>query len=196
MKKFAILLQLIAFTYCNGQNLNLVPVDSSNFMIIADTLYDCYKFLPDDISKGYELEKKKYCPCTLVDSFGVVSFNSSSFFIKYNKCMYIYRSDSDYYARVGMMTINKDDYGKSIWHYSIKKMNKKTALEVISLIRIEILKADIPKYSSVIIANDGVAYTFGDIVNKSFATTPVTGYSDSIIKLIHLSDKLIRKMIN
>jgi hypothetical protein len=191
MRSLIIIVFLTSITLCRGQSLNLVPVDSANFEIIADTLFDQYSFMPDSIR--FEPEIEKFCPCSIDSLKGLVSYKSSTFFLESNKCLFIYKIDSDYFIRVGQMTNKKGKQGKYIWEFSIKSIKFKEVDQYISLTISEIAKAKIPRFESMLIVNDGISYTFGDIEQNLFATTPTTNWSDSVQKLINLSERLIRK---
>ena len=192
MKKLTTIVLFLALTlFCNGQSLNLVPVDSSNFEIIADTLFDKYTFIPDSIKFNPEL--LKICPCAVNSLNGLVQYKSSSFFIKSNKCLFLYKIDSEYYIRVGQMTNIKDESEKYIWKFSTNRMKKEIAEQYISMTKKEIDKAEIPRFNTYVIVNDGVSHTFGDLEKRKFATTPITFFSDDVIELIRFSEKLIKK---
>lgn len=191
MRILIVIIFLASISFCNGQGLNLVKVDSANFEIIADTLFDKYSIMPDSIS--FDPKVEKFCPCNIDSLNGLISYKSSTVFIKNNKCLFIYKIDSDYYIRSGQMTDKKDKQGKYIWEFSIKKIKNNVVVPYISLTKREIAKAEIPRFETIHIVNDGINYTFGDIEQNLFATTPTTNWSNSIEKLIKLSESLIRK---
>lgn len=189
--RILIIIFFSSISFCRGQNLNLVPVDSANFEIIADTLIDKYSFMSD--SMRFDPAIEKFCPCNIDSINGIVSFKSSSVFIKSNKCLFIYKIDSEYFIRVGQMTNKKNKRVKYIWEFSVKRIKEKGVDQYISLIKREIAKAEIPKFKSMIILNDGINYTFGNIEQNIFASASTTNWSNSVQKLIYLSERLIRK---
>ncbi len=91
------------------------------------------------------------------------------------------------------MTNKKDKRGKYIWEFSIKRIKDKEVDQYSSLTKSEIAKAKIPRFESMLIVNDGISYTFGDIEQNLFASSPTTNWTDSIERLIKLSERLIRK---
>ena len=198
MRNFiAITIILTSAFFCKGQSLNLVPVDSANFAIIADSLVDGYSIIPSPIlpdSIKFNPEIIKICPCVIDSLNGLISYKSSSIFIKSNKCLFLYKTGLEYYIRVGQMTNVKNEYGKFIWKFSTNKMRKETADKYITITENEISKAEVPRYEGFVSVCDGVSYTFGDLTKSEFATTPIPYYySDSIIELIELSNKLIKR---
>lgn len=193
MRNFITLIIVLTCTFlCKGQSLNLVPIDSADFEIIADSLYDYNSILPDSLKKDYH-ESYKICPCRIDSINGLVSYKSSCFLIKNNKCLFLYKTDSMYFVRVGQMTNVKDDSGKYIWKLSTNKIKREIAEPYITLTKNEIDKAEVPRFKQIMIVYDGCGYTFGNLEKSLYATTPITFYSDSVIKLIELSEKIIRK---
>jgi len=180
--------------FCKGQDLNLVPTDSATFEIIADSLVDRRSFLPDSIK--FNPVVYKACPCVMESLENVaelVSFKRSSFKIESNKCLFISKSDSGYFIIVGQMTNLKDESEKYIWKFSSRKLKTKIAEQYISKTKDEIDKASVPRFQEMLIVHDVDSYTFGDQNKRVYATTPTANYSNSIVKLIKLSEKLIRK---
>ena len=173
-----------------GQSLNLVPVDSANFVLITDSLVDEYFILPDSIK--FNTETYKTCPCAIDSIKGLLSYKSTSFIINNNRCLFLYISDSVYYTQVGQLTNTKDEFGKLMWQFSIKKMKKEIAEQYIKKTTYEISKAEIPKLKEFVFTNDRVSHTFGDLKKNKYATTPITDLSNSIIELIRFSEKLIK----
>jgi hypothetical protein len=169
----------------------LVPADSANFEIIADTLYDSYSFVPDSII--FDSEIYKVCPCKIDSLNGMISYKTSSYLIKRNKCLFIYRSGSDFYINVGQMTKKRDEHGKCIWSFSTKRIKNELAEKYITMTNNEIDKAEIPRFTNHVIVMDGTNYTFGNIEQNEYATTPKTYFSDSVIELIKFSNRLIKK---
>jgi len=190
MRNFITIILTSSF-FCKGQSLNLVPVDSANFEIIADSLVDKYSILPDSIK--FSLEAYKICPCVINDVKGLISYKSSSFSIKNNKCLFLYKTDSEYFIRVGQMTNVKDKSGKYIFEFSAKKSKNEIAEQYINKTKKEIDNAEVPRFREFVTVTDGVNHTFGDIENRKYATTPITYFSDSVNELIRLSEKLIKK---
>jgi hypothetical protein len=193
MKYFLLIVIAFLSTFCFGQNLNLVPSDSSNFMIIADTLFDTHQFISDSSLIIYDKEINKTCPCIVENSNGIVTYKSGSFSIKNNRCLYLYESDSNYIIRVGQMTSNKDSEEKYRWYFKTNIIEEKVATKLINDIKDEIKKAKVPVFETLMIVHDAPSYTFGDLQNNSFATTPITGYSNSVKKLIKFSNQIISK---
>jgi hypothetical protein len=192
MRNFITITIILTSTFfCKGQSLNLVPVDPSNIEIIADTVFDKYSFVPDSIK--FNLENYKVCPCLIDSEHGLVSYKSSSFLIKRNECLFIYKVNFDFYINVGQMTKKRDEHGECIWRFSTERLKDKIAKEYISMIKNEINKAEIPRFKNHVIVMDGTDYTFGDIEQNEFATTPRTYFSDSVIELIKFSERLIKK---
>lgn len=192
MRNFiAITIILTSAFFCKAQSLNLVPVDSANLEIIADSLFDKYSIMPDSIKFNPEIDK--ICPCAIDSIIGLISYKSSSCYIKSNKCLFLYKTDSEYFIRVGQMTNVKDKSGKFIWKLSTNKMKKETAEQYIIMTKTEIDKAEVPRFREFVIVTDGVSHTFGDLEKSEFATTPSTFFSDSVVELIKYSEKLIRE---
>jgi hypothetical protein len=195
MRNFITITIILTSTFfCKGQSHNLVPVDSANFEIIADTVFDIYSFLPDSVKFSPEIYKA--CPCLIDSVHGLVSYISTSFLIKRNKCLFIYKVNSDFYINVGQMTKKRDEHGKYIWSFSTKRLKNEIAEEYISKTKNEISRAEIPRFKNHMIVMDGTDFTFGDIEQNEFATTPKTPkthFSDSVIELIKFSERLIKK---
>lgn len=188
---FTIALFLISGYLCKGQNLNLVPIDSASFEIVGDSLIDRSSALTD--STKFDPEAYKICPCMIEGKKGLVSYRSSSFFVKRNNCLFLYKADSEYFMRVGQVMNRKDASGRFIWKISSNKIKEELAEQYISKIKAEIDKARVPKFREFVIVNDGVSHTFGDLERSKYATTPVTYWSDSVQDLIRLSEKIIKK---
>jgi len=186
-----IILLVIATLRGIGQGVNLVPVDSANFEIISDSLFDRYSF----IDWKFDSETYKHCPCTIDTLDGIISYYSSSFSIKSNRCIFIYKSVNDYFVRVGQVTHKDEETGRFIWEFTTNRLEDKTAINYISIVKNEISKAEVPTYETLYIVHDGVSFTFGDIEKNIFATTPITDFSESLEKTIKLSQKIIRKNI-
>jgi len=174
-----------------GQGVNLVPVDSANFEYIGDSLTNRYSNLPDHLK--YDSDSYKLCPCVIDSLKGIISYHSSSYLIKRNQCLFFFEKEDEYFVRVGQMTMNKNNDGKYIWKFSTKPIKRKTANEYISLISNEISKAEIPRFNTLYIVMDGTSFTFGDLKQKKFATTPITNFNESVKKAIKYSRKIIRK---
>ena len=192
MRNFITIAIILTNTFfCKGQSLNLVPVDSANIEIIADTVFDKYSFIPDSLK--FSAENYKVCPCLIDSVNGLVSYKSSSFLIKRNKCLFIYKVNSNFYITVGQMTKNRDEHGKCIWSFSTKRLKNEIAEEYISKTKNEISKAEIPRFKNHVIVMDGTNFTFGDIEQNVFAATPKTYFSDSVIELIKFSERLIKR---
>lgn len=192
MRNFITITIILTSTFfCKGQSLNIVPIDSTNIEIIADTVFDKYSFVPDSLK--FSTENYKVCPCLIDSVNGLVSYKSSSFLIKRNKCLFIYKVNSDFYINVGQMTKKRDEHGRYIWSFSTKRLINEIAEDYISKTKNEISKAEIPRFKNHMIVMDGTDYTFGDIEQNEFATTPITYFSDSVIELIKFSERLIKK---
>lgn len=197
MKNLIILALLLTLTvFCKAQGHNLVPVDSANFERIADTLTNSEriaKTLPYSSLAHWKFntELLKTCPCSIDNTNGLILYKSSSFKTNSNKCLFLYQNDLNYYVRVGQATDIKDKSEKYIWKFKTEKIKEKTAEAYISMVKMEISKAEVPKYKDDIIVGDGVLYTFGDLEKNNFATTPKTDFSDSVKQLINTSEKLI-----
>ncbi len=188
-----ITLILTSALFCKGQSLNLVPIDSANFEIVADTLFDRYSAMQDSIKFNPELYK--ICPCAIDSVKGLISYRSSSVFRKYNRCLFLFKTDSDYYIRVGRVPDVKDKSLKYSYELSpIRKISNETAEKYIALTKKEIDKAEVPRFDNVLIVNDGASHTFGDLGRGLYATTPIYVYdsSDSVKELIEFSEKLIK----
>ncbi len=192
MRNFITITIILTSTFfCKGQSLNLVPIDSANIEIIADSVFDKYSFVPDSLKFSSEIYK--VCPCFIDSVNGLVSYKSSSFLIKRNKCLFIYKVDSDFYINVGQMTKKRDEHRKCIWSFSTKRLKNGIAVDYISRTKNEISKAEIPRFKNHVIVMDGTVYSFGDIEQNEFATTPRTNFSDSVNELIKFSQRLIKK---
>lgn len=187
----SIIIVFASVCFCQGQRFNLVPLDSVKFEVIADSLINKYDGFPDSIN--FNPDTYKSCQCSIDSVEGLISYKSSANFIKSNRCLFIYRSTSDYFIRVGQMTRVKDKFGLYKWVFSIKKLTKEVAEQYISKAKNEINIAEVSRFRELVIVNDSVSHTFGDIEKGQYATTPITNYSDSLKKLIKLSVKLIRK---
>jgi hypothetical protein len=140
----SIIIIFASVCFCKGQSLNLVPVDSAKFEIIADSLVDKYDGFPDSIK--FNPETYKSCPCSIDSGKGIISYKSSSNFIKTNKCSFIYRANSDYFIRGGQMTRVKDKFGVYKWVFSVEKLNKEVAEQYISKVKNEINKAEVSRF--------------------------------------------------
>lgn len=194
MRNFIIITILLTVTIlCKGQSLNLVPIDSANYEIIADTLIDKNSFLPDSTIFKFNSELLKICPCAINSLNGLIQYKSSSFLIKSNKCLFLYKLDSAYYIQVGQMTNKKEGSGKYIWVFSTKKIKNEIAEKYIIMTKREIEKAEIPRFKTQVIVMDGGSHTFGDLGTRKFATTPITFSSGDVTELIRFSEKLIKK---
>ena len=180
-----------------GQRKQLIPVDSSNFIIIKDSLIDMYQTVSDsNMNFTFDPEKIKYCPCNNGENKGLISFKSSSFPIKQNVCFYIYQVNQDYFVHVGKKTKSRDAKGKHIWKFKTKSINKDNAKELIKKYKTAIKNSEIPKYVSwdnYPIVMDGISYTFGDIESDLFSTTPQWNLSESVMEIIKISEKLIKR---
>lgn len=190
MRNFIIVTIILTANFCKGQSLNLVPVDSANFEIIADSLVDLYSEFQN--STTFNPETLEICPCVISDINGLISYRSSSVFKKYNKCLFLYKTNAEYFIRQGQMTDVKNESGKYIWRLSTYKMNNEIAEEYIIKTRIEIANAKVPEFQHLVIVNDGVSHIFGDLENNIYAITPRAYFSDSVIELITLSENLIK----
>ncbi len=194
MRTILAIIITLTSAFCKGQDLNLVPTDSATFEIIADTLFDSRSFLPDSIKFNPDIYKT--CPCVMesVDSVTeIVSFMHSSLKLESNKCLFISKSNSGYFIRVGQMKKLKDESEKYIWKFSSRKLKTKIAEKYISKTKYEIDKATVPRFQEMIIVHDGDSYTFGNLDKRVYATTPIANYSNSIVRLIKFSEELIRK---
>jgi len=167
-----------------------VPLDSASFEVIADTLVDLDARLPDEYK--FNPERYKTCPCLLSEVHGVILYKSVSAFRKYNRCLFLYKSNDDYFILMGQMMNDKNEAGEFIWKLSGDKLESKVAEEYISMVRQEISKARVPEYDQWVIVNDGASHTFGDIENNIYATTPRAYYSESVDELIEMTEKFIR----
>ncbi len=191
MKEFVAITFLIANTFlCKGQSLNLVPVDSANFEIVADTLIDRYAMFPDSIK--FNPENYKSCPCTVAGVIGLISYKSSSFIIRKNKCIFLYEKDSVYFVRVGQLEIVNAESKKYQWKLSTRRLQKNKAERYIAFARSEIEKAQIPRFKDFLVVHDGISHTFGDLERNKYATTPVAGWSASVEQLIKMSNFTLR----
>ncbi len=192
MTRFIIIkLLLITSLHCIGQGVNLVPIDSANFEYIGDSLMDRLEGVSENIT--FDSDNYKKCPCVFDSLQGIISYQSSSNFIKRNQCLFLFENKDEYFVRVGQMTKNKNTEGEYIWKFSTKPIKEKTAIEYISLINSEVSKAEIPKFKEIYIVMDGTNFTFGNIKQNKFATTPSTNFNDSVEKAIKYSQKIIRK---
>ncbi|HEY9113491.1 MAG TPA: hypothetical protein VIN10_02250 [Bacteroidales bacterium] len=197
MRLILLVLSLIVLQNSFGQSKQLIIVDSSNFVIINDSLIDKYKAYSDSNMRfTFYTEKIKNCPCNNGEDKGMISFKSSSFLIKENTCFYIYQVIQDYFIHVGKMTKYKDEKGKHVWKFKTKSINEVNALELIEKYKTTIQNSEIPKYDSwdnYPLVMDGISYTFGDIDSNSFSTTPRWDYSESVKEIIKISNKLIKR---
>jgi hypothetical protein len=193
------MITFIAIQRSFGQSKQLIPVDSSNFIIIKDSLIDIYQTVSESNKNfAFDLEKVKYCPCNNGENKGLISFKSSSFLIKQNLCLYIYNVSQNYFIHVGKMTKSRDEKGKHIWKFKTKQITEDKAKELITKYRTVLKNSEIPKYDSwdnYPIVMDGISYTFGDIESNSFSTTPKWDFSESIKEIIKDSEKLVKKSL-
>jgi hypothetical protein len=197
MRLILLVLSLIVLQNSFGQSKQLISVDSSNFVIINDSLIDMYQTFTDPRMKfEYDPENIKDCPCNNGENKGLISFKSYSFLIKENTCIYIFQVNQDYFIHVGKMTKYEDEKGKFIWKFKTKSINEVYAIELIEKYKTEIQNSEIPKYDSwdnYPIVMDGISYTFGDIDSNSFSTTPRRDYSESVKEIIKITNKLVRR---
>lgn len=180
-----------------GQGRKLIQVDSSNYVMIGDTLRDVYGVLSDSIvtyKSGTEFFKT--CPCEVENVRGLISYNSHSFTIKRNECFYIFQKDSAYFINAGRMTNIRNTSGRRTWQFKTRAIKKKQAIDVISVIKKSISESEVPRYKSVSelpIVHDGTTFVFGDIPNQAFGVTPLPDFSKSVNSIIKLSQKLIKQ---
>ncbi len=192
MTRFIIIkLLLITALNCIGQGVHLVPIDSANFEYIKDSLINRFEGIDENIT--FDADNYKKCPCVIDSLKGIISYQSSSNLIKRNQCLFLFENNNEYFVRVGQMTKHKNTAGEYIWKFSIQPIKEKTASEYISLINREISKAEIPRFKDVYIVMDGTNFTFGNIKQNKFATTPITNFNDSVEKAIKYSQRIIRK---
>jgi len=181
----------------SGQFEHLVPLDSSNYVYIRDSLIDIYKSIPDtNFSFALQLKKIKQCPCSVKNVKGIISFKSYSLFIKSNACYFIYQSDNGYKIRVGHMTKIKDESGNLKWKFKTVRMKEIQMNELILNVKIAVAGAKVRRFNSwknMPIVYDAVGYLFEDIEKQKFAET-FSGYcSESLLPLIKNSKKLALK---
>jgi hypothetical protein len=194
MRTLIFILFISIVVTCKGQNLNLVPIDSANYELIADTLlYDTYSVWQESDSILFDPEWYMGCPCANDSLNGIVSYWSSSIFISSNNCLFIYEFDSEYLISIGEVTDIDNESGTFSWRYKTQPIKEKYVVPYIDKMRDELLKAEVPRYEDFVIVDDGVSHTFGDIENDLFATTPRAYHSTSVASLIKLSNKLIRR---
>ncbi len=137
MTRFIIIkLLLITSLNCIGQGVNLVPIDSANFEYIGDSLVDRREVVAENIT--FDSDNYKKCPCVIDSLKGIISYQSSSFLIKRNQCLFLFENKDEYFVRVGQMTKNKNTEGEYIWKFSTKPIKEKTASEYIALINNEV----------------------------------------------------------
>ena len=197
MRIIIIIISLIITCNVHGQSKQLIPVDSSNFIYVNDSLIDLYQNISESIKNfKFDPEKMKYCPCSIEGKEGIIYFKSSSFLIKRNTCFYIYKVNNDYFVRVGKMTKIKDEQENFIWKFKTKSIEQDDVKELLKKYKIAFNKAEIPKYDkweNYPFVYDGISYTFGDIKNNSFYTTPQWNFSVSVEEIIKISEKLVKR---
>ena len=187
---------LILSNICFSQKYNLIPADSSNYVIINDSIDQLAVFSNSNQVFSFKPRPIQKCPCDTSNQFGLISFSSSSNLIKRNNCFVIYKIDNDYLVKVGKMTKNKDKHGQYTWIFKTENINKDFAEKIIDQFKREISNSEIPNYDSsgmIPIVNDRIIYTFGDIDNQLFSISPISEYSESVIELIKVSENLIRQ---
>jgi len=183
-----------------GQGNNLVPVDSSNYVLIGDSLIDLYKSISNsNMSFSFEPDRVKHCPCLGETKFGLISFKSSAMLIRLNKCYFLYKDSVGYHLRVGLMTNKKDKNGKYIWKINSASIKEETANELVSAVKNIVFNAKIEKYNSIQeipIVYDKTEYVFGDVENQNYAVTPTTNFSEPVKLIIKKSSKIVKRYLN
>jgi len=198
MRTIFIFISFVVIQSSFGQSKQLIPVDSSNFVIINDSLVNILQTITNSNMKfDFDPEKINDCPCIFGEKEGLISFKSTSYLIKKNTCFYLYLNKRDYFIHVDKMTKSKDEKGKHIWKFKTKQINGDKAKELITKYRTVIRDSEIPRYDSwgnYPVVMDEISYTFGDIENDSFSTTPRRDFEESIKEIIKNSEKLIKKI--
>lgn len=178
-----------------GQKGSLIPLDSSNYVILGDSLIDIYKGMAPDTLFRFDPENLKYCPCWIDNVDGVISFKSSSFFSRYNTCFYIYLKEKEYFIRVGRRRNRKGDHS---YHYQTVSIKESVAKKIIQDFKTAISEAQLPRYSSwkeYPIVEDGTTYVFGDLEKQKFGIAPLSSYSALVSSIIKESIRLVQRNI-
>jgi hypothetical protein len=198
-----LIFSLLILNSSYAQKGNLIPLDSSNYIFVGDTLFDEYSDLNkrrnySDTNWTYknEIEKMKKCPCQTENGIGIITFKSYTNLISENKCFYIYKTNNEYQIKIGYMTTDRDSFGECYWQFHKVKIIEKDVSELITLIKNEIAKSEVPRYKKMkdkysVVVFDGTNYVFGDIEKDKFSISPYYYYSESVKLIIKMSDDLI-----
>lgn len=91
----SIFILIVLNQFLFSQNNKLIPVDSCNYILVADTLIDQYEYFSDsNLIFQFDPERIKECPCSKDNENGIVSNKSSSFKIKENKCFFLFNESN------------------------------------------------------------------------------------------------------
>ena len=184
---------------------NLIPYDSTNYKYIADTLFNelgMYFGLADEdgilnihdtiVEQMYDYERIKECPCLKENENNLISYKSSSYFIKENKCLALFMENNKYKIRTGTL-IKENKRGNYEYVFKEKNIEEEKAINLVRLITKEVNRREVPSYDGFLIACDGIEYVFGNEITKEYGVKDNLIGSESISHLIKMLDKMIRK---
>jgi hypothetical protein len=177
-----------------GQNGNLIPLESYNYIMVGDSLIDQFlKFPSPGTAVRFEPKKIRDCPCQVDNVGGVISFKSAAFIHHDNTCFYIYLTDKGYLMKVGRIITRK---GINTYQFKTVSIEESFAKKLIQEFKKAISEAQIPRYSSwgeYPIVTDGQQYVFGDFERNKFGIAPETKYSELVTLIIKESTRLVNR---
>jgi hypothetical protein len=188
-----IIVFFIGHQFSISQENDLIPLDSCEYIMIADKLVSLKADFISDSSRIENLNRLRNCPCARKTENGIMSFETSSFKIEENKCFFIYRDSIEYKIRVGKMIGENNNFE---YNYKLHSIDSITFAEISQTIFKKIQSARIPTYQSMLeipIVHDANQYIFGNHQDKKFGIVNVSNDSKEISNLITRSEKLINK---